>query len=105
MLNGSGLIINFRLKEKIMFMDSTIDFVQTTKKSFVNTVFANQKGIADALNSFVDAQTAYTKSAAKAGSDVAAKLSSEAVKLAEDVSHHDYSKSFEQFTKAFTAKK
>jgi hypothetical protein len=86
-------------------LDTTIDFVQTAKKNFVSTVFANQEKVAEALNQFVDAQTAYTKSAAKAGTDVATKLSSEAVKAAQEVSKFDYTKAYEQFAQAFKAKK
>jgi len=48
------------------FADTVIDAVQTSKKNFVNTVIQH-KGIADALNQFVDAQTAYTKAAVTAG--------------------------------------
>lgn len=86
-------------------LDSTIDLIQTTKKTAVSTIFANQQGIADALNLFVDAQTEYTKKAARAGTDVVTKLSSEAVKVASDVAKYDYAKTFEQFTKSFQAKK
>ena len=82
--------------------DTTIDFVQTSKKNFVNTVFAQNEKIADALNQFVDAQTAYTKSAVKAGTDVATKLSAEAVKAAQEVAKFDYAKAFTNFTDALT---
>lgn len=108
MLQGAGFIklVNFRLKEKNMFtLDTTIDFIQTGKKNFVNTVFANNEKVAEALNQFVDAQTAYTKSAAKAGTDVATKLSSEAVKAAQEVAKFDFSKAYTQFTESFKAKK
>jgi hypothetical protein len=84
--------------------DATIDLIQTAKKTFVNTVFANHEKIATAMNEFVDAQTEYTKKAAKAGSDVAAKLTSETVKIVQDAAKFDYldiySKAFETFTKA-----
>jgi hypothetical protein len=86
-------------------LDTTIDAVQTAKKQFVNTAFANQKNVADALNGFVDAQTAYTKSAVKAGTDTATKLASEAVKAAQEAAKVDFSKMTETFTKAFQAKK
>jgi uncharacterized protein YoxC len=85
--------------------DTFIDTVSNGKKQFVNTVFANHKTVAEALNGFVDAQTAYTKSAVKAGTDTATKLSSEAVKLATEASKFDFAKATETFTKAFQVKK
>lgn len=45
-------------------LNSTIDFVQSTKKQFVNT-FITDKPTSDALNKFVDQQTEYTKSMSK----------------------------------------
>lgn len=86
-------------------LDTTIDTVQGAKKQFVNTVFANHKTVAEALNGFVDAQTAYTKSAVKAGTDAATKLSSEAVKLGQEAMKFDFAKAAESFSKAFTVKK
>lgn len=86
-------------------LDTTIDFVQTGKKNFVNTVFANHQKVAEALNQFVDAQTAYTKGAVKAGTDVATKLASEATKVAQEVGKFDHVKAYEQFTEMFKAKK
>lgn len=85
--------------------DTAIDTIQTGKKTFVNTVFAKNEVVAKALNEFVDAQTAYTKSAVKAGTDVATKLSSEAVKMAQEATKFDYTKAVESFTKTFQAKK
>lgn len=86
-------------------LDTTIDFIQTGKKNFVSTVFANQEKVAEALNQFVDAQTAYTKSAVKSGTDVATKLSSEAVKAVQEVAKFDYFKTFTDFAESFKAKK
>ena len=86
-------------------LDSTIDTIQSVKKTTVNTVFANHEKIAEALNQFVDAQTAYTKSAAKAGTDVATKLSSETVKMVQEVAKFDYMKAYDSFVKAFQTKK
>jgi hypothetical protein len=86
-------------------LDTTIDAVQTAKKQFVNTLFANHEPVAKALNEFVDAQTDYTKKAVKAGTDAATKLSSEAVKAAQEAAKFDYTKVAETFSKAFTAKK
>lgn len=82
-------------------LDTTIDAVQTAKKQFVSTVFAKNETIAKALNEFVDAQTAYTKSAVKAGTDVAAKLGTEATKLAQEAAKFDYTKAFADVTKSF----
>lgn len=86
-------------------VDATIDAIQTGKKQFVNTVFAKQEKVAEALNGFVDAQTAYTKSAVKAGQDTASKLFAEATKMSQEAMKFDYTKAFEQFAKTFTAKK
>lgn len=86
-------------------LDSTIDSIQTGKKTFVNTVFAQNEQVATALNQFVDAQTAYTKAAVKAGTDVATKLAQEGVKVAQEAMKFDYAKFGEGFGKAFTAKK
>ena len=86
-------------------LDTTIDAVQTSKKQFVNTMFAKNENIAKTLNEFVDAQTEYTKSAFKAGSDVATKLASEAVKLAQEAAKFDYVKAAETWTKSFQSKK
>lgn len=89
-----------------MFMtDTIIETVQNGKKQFVNTVFANNQGIAKALNSFVDAQAEYTKKAVKAGTDSAAQISSELVKLTQEAAKFDYAKAAEKFTSAFQAKK
>ena len=85
-------------------LDATIDTVQTAKKQAVNTVFAKQEKIAEALNSFVDAQTAYTKSAVKAGTDTAAKLYSEAVRMSQDAMKYDWTKHFDAMTEAFKVK-
>lgn len=87
--------------------DTLIDTIQTGKKEFVKT-FVKHEEIAKAMNSFVDAQTEYTKKAAKAGTDVATKLASEAVKATQEAAKYDYSKhitdAYESFTKAFQTK-
>lgn len=85
--------------------DTFIDTVSNGKKQFVNTVFANNQAVANALNGFVDAQAEYTKKAAKAGSDTVAQLASEAVKAATEASKFDFAKATETFTKAFAVKK
>lgn len=86
-------------------LDTAIDAVQTAKKQFVNTAFANHEAVAKALNEFVDAQTEYTKKAVKAGTDTATRLASEAVKVGQEVAKFDYTKVAENFSKAFTVKK
>ena len=86
-------------------LDTTIDAVQTAKKQFVNTAFANHEAVAKALTGFVDAQTEYTKAAVKAGTDVSTKLASEAVKLGQEAAKFDYTKVTEAFSKAFTPAK
>jgi len=55
------------------FAHAAVDTVQTSKKAFVDT-FVKHEGIATALNSFVDAQTAYTKAALDAGITTATSL-------------------------------
>lgn len=59
-------------------LDNIIDSVQNTKKQVVNA-FVKNEAVADALNSFVDAQTAYTRSAVKAGTDAACSIQREVV--------------------------
>lgn len=89
--------------------DTFIDTVQTAKKEAVKTVFAKNETIAKSLTEFVDAQTAYTKQAAKAGTDVVTKLASEMVKLGQEAAKFDYTKqateAYESFAKAFAVKK
>jgi len=60
-------------------VDQTIDSIQNSKKQFVNSVVKNE-AIAKSLNEFVDAQTAYTKSAVKASQDAATKIGQELIK-------------------------
>jgi len=80
-----GLVIGtFRLKEKNMFtFDYIIDGVQTAKKQAVKT-FVKHDEIAEQLNSFVDAQTAYTKDALKVGTETAAKVSESLIKATKE---------------------
>jgi len=92
-------------------IDATIDAVQNSKKTFVNT-FVQHEAIAKALNSFVDAQADYTKKAAKVGMDTATVLMQESVKAAQTAyktaqenAKFEYNKFSDAFTKAFTAKK
>ena len=91
-------------------LDATIDAVQNGKKTFVNT-FVQNEAIAQALNNFVDAQSEYTKKAAKVGLDTVTVLTQESIKAsraayktAQDAAKFEYSKFSDAFTKAFTAK-
>lgn len=54
----------------MFFMDSMIDTIQGAKKTFVNTVVTDEK-FKTQLIKLVDAQTAISKSAAKASMDIA----------------------------------
>ena len=83
-------------------LDATIDAVQTGKKQFVKTFVQNEK-IADAMNTFIDAQASYTKQAAKVGTDTMATLASEMVKTSQEAMKFDYTKFGEGIMKAYTA--
>lgn len=62
-----------------------IDSFQNGKKQFVNA-FVTHTGIKTALIEFVDTQTEYTKSAVKAATNVANKLTRESTQAVFDVS-------------------
>jgi hypothetical protein len=83
-------------------IDATIDAVQTGKKQFVKTFVQNEK-VADAMNTFIDEQAAYTKKAAKVGTDTATTLVSEYTKAMQEAMKFDYSKFGEGIMKAYTA--
>lgn len=51
------------------FVFTAVDFIQTGKKQFVETVVLHEQ-LAEVLNKFVDTQTEYTKSTIKAFTDV-----------------------------------
>jgi hypothetical protein len=53
------------------FAHSGVDAIQTAKKTFVGAVVQNEQ-LKNILNSFVDAQTEYTKSAIDAGMKMSA---------------------------------
>ena len=80
--------------------DATIDAVQNGKKQFVNTFVTNQ-AIKDTLVEFVDAQTAYTKSALKAGTDSATTIAKELTKSMSEAAKFDYTKFGEGVMKAY----
>jgi hypothetical protein len=81
-------------------LDATIDAVQNGKKQIVNT-FVQNETIAKALNDFVDAQSEYTKKAAKVGLDTFTTVTQEAVKTAQNTSKFDYTKFGEGIMKAY----
>jgi hypothetical protein len=82
-------------------IDNTVDTIQGAKKQFVKTFVTNEK-VAEALNSFVDAQSEYTKKAAKVGVDTFTTLASEATKTAQTAMKFDYAKFGEGIMKAYT---
>ena len=82
--------------------DATIDAVQNGKKQFVNTFVTNQ-AIKDTLVEFVDAQTAYTKSAVKAGTDSATTIAKELTKTMSEAAKFDYTKFGEGVMKAYNS--
>ena len=82
--------------------DATIDAVQNGKKQFVNT-FVTNESVKETLNSFVDAQTAYTKSAVKAGTETATSLAKELTKSLGEAAKFDYTKFGEGIMKAYQA--
>jgi uncharacterized protein (UPF0332 family) len=80
--------------------DTAIDTVQTGKKQFVKT-FVNNEKIADALNEFIDAQTAYTKQAMNVGTKTATTLGKEAMNQMETAAKFDYAKFNDGVLKAY----
>ena len=88
----------------MFIIDSTIDTIQTTKKTFVNTFVLN-KDVAAALNDFVDAQSEYTKKAVKAGTDTMTTLIGEATKTAQSTTKIDYVGMLDKMVNAFTPSK
>ncbi len=73
--------------------DYFIDSFQAGKKQFVNT-FITHDGIKKALNDFVDGQTAYTKSAVKAATEVNTRIAEESTKAFTQLTKFDVSKFF-----------
>jgi hypothetical protein len=82
--------------------DAMIDTVQTGNKQFVKT-FVNNEKIADALNEFIDAQTAYTKQAVNVSTKTATTLGKEAMNQMENAAKFDYNKFGEGVMKAYQA--
>ena len=83
-------------------LDATIDTIQGGKKQFVKTFVQNEK-MAEAMNSFIDAQAEYTKKATKVGTDTVTTLVSEASKAAQEAMKFDYVKFGEGIMKAYQA--
>ena len=84
--------------------DATIDAVQTAKKTFVNTFITNE-AVKDTLVKFIDAQSEYTKKAAKVSLDTATALTSEAVKQAQEATKFDFNKAYAEMAEKFSFKK
>jgi len=82
--------------------DAFIDTVQTGKKTFVNTFVTNETAKA-AMIDFIEAQSDYTKKAAKVGMDTFTLLTTEAVKQVNEANKFDYTKFGEGIMKAYTA--
>ena len=82
--------------------DAMVDAVQTGKKTWVN-MFVTNETAKDAMVSFIDSQSEYTKKALKTTTDAVTVLSSETVKAIQEASKFDYSKFGEGIMKAYTA--
>ena len=80
--------------------DAVIDTVQNGKKQFVNTFVTNET-MKEAFNSFVDAQTQYTKAAVKANTEAAASVAKELTKSLSEAAKFDYTKFGEGVMKAY----
>ena len=83
-------------------LDTAIDTIQTGKKTFVNTFVTNDT-VKEAMISFVDAQTAYTKQAVKATTDMFTTVAKETVTAAQNAAKFDYAKFGEGIAKAYKA--
>jgi hypothetical protein len=88
---------NTVLKEKIMFIDSTIDTIQTSQKAVVKT-FVQNESIADLISKVIDMQSDYTKKVAKTTTEVAVVLTEEVVKSTKDLTKFDLFKFGETLT-------
>lgn len=80
--------------------DVMIDAVQTGKKTAVGALVTN-KAVKDAMIGFIDAQTEYTKTAAKSFQDLVTTMTSESVKSAQDAAKFDYVKFGEGVMRAY----
>jgi hypothetical protein len=82
-------------------IDSFVDTVQTSKKTWVKTFVTNDV-MAKAMNEFIDTQSEYTKNAVKATTDVTTKLASESMKALQNTMKFDYVKFGEGIMKAYS---
>jgi hypothetical protein len=80
--------------------ETMIDSVQEGKKLFVKSFVTNEP-VANALSSFIDAQTKYTKEAVKVSSDTATAVMNETIKAYKETTKFDYSKFGEGIMKAY----
>lgn len=80
--------------------DPVIDAIQTGKKSFISSFVTNDK-VAKSLNEFVDSQTAYTKEAVKATTNMMTTVMSETTKSLQDLTKFDYAKFGEGIMKGY----
>ena len=78
-----------------------IDAVQNGKKQFVKT-FVTNENMADAMLRFVDAQTEYTKKAAKVGEETVSVLTTEGIKSIQNAAKFDFFKFSENISKLYT---
>jgi len=83
-------------------LDTTIDTVQSGKKTFINT-FVTNEAVKETMISFIDAQRAYTKEAVKATTDMVTTVAKEAVSAAQNAAKFDYTKFGEGLMKAYKA--
>jgi len=83
-------------------LDAMVDAVQTGKKTWVNTFVTNDTA-KDAMTSFIDSQSEYTKKALKATTDAVTTLTSETVKAMQEAAKFDYTKFGEGIMKAYNA--
>ena len=81
-------------------LDPVIDAVQNGKKTFVNT-FVQNESVKDTLVKFIDAQSDYTKKAAKVGVDTVTTLTQEMVKASQEAMKFDYAKFGEGVMRAY----
>ena len=72
-------------------IDTTVDTVQNSKKQMINT-FVTNDNVKEALNSFVDAQTEYTKAAIKATQNTVTSVAQEITKAITEAAKFDYTK-------------
>lgn len=83
-------------------LDTVIDTVQSGKKTFV-TAFVTNETVKTAMMDFIDAQTAYTKEATKAGTQMFTTVAKETVSAVQAATKFDYTKFGEGIMKAYTA--